>query len=70
MWARPIIGWANHPRIGLSIELIKVGERARGKEIVADIANGTLDPAFLVAASHRHRAGLEVVVRGKGQQCG
>jgi len=68
--AAPVGGGAGAPGLGLGIEVVEAGEAAGGEERVADIADGTLDAAFLVAARHRHRARLIAAVPGKAQQGG
>ena len=61
-------GLALAPEARLGVEVVQVGERARGEEAVAYVADRALDAALLVAARDRHRARLEAVVRGELQQ--
>ena len=58
------------PGTRLGVQIIHVGEAACGEEVVADIADRPLDATLLVSTRHGHRARLEAVVRGEGQQFG
>ena len=58
------------PGLGLNIEILHIGEVAGGEEAVAHIADGALDAALLVAASHRHGAGFVTIISGELDQGG
>ena len=64
----PIGGRALTPGAGLSVQIIQIAEAARGEECIACEANRAFYPTFLIAARHRHRAGLEAVMSGQLQQ--
>ena len=68
--AAPIGGRAATPSVGLDVEVVHAGDLAAGKEIVADIADGALDAALLVAAGDGDRSRIEPVVAGEGEQRG
>jgi hypothetical protein len=67
---RPIGRDAVTPVLGLTIEIIEIAELARGEEAVAHITDGTLDTPLLVAACHRDRTRLEVIMRGEREHRG
>ena len=46
-------------RLGLGVEIVEIGEAAGGEEGVADVADGALDAALLVAARDRDGARLD-----------
>ena len=66
----PITGIAFAPDLRLRVEVVHVGERSGGEEVVADVADRPLDPALLIAARHGHRARLVAVGGGECQQVG
>ena len=66
--ARPIGRHARAPGCGLGIEIVETGEGAGSEEIVAHIADGALDPAFLVPARNRHRPRLVAIVSRECEQ--
>ena len=68
--AGALAGGSSHPGVGLSIEVVDVGEGACSKEVVTDIANRALHPALLIAPGWCHRAWLEVVMRRECQHYG
>ena len=51
--------------MGLSIEVGYVHKRPSCEECVADVTDGALDSAFLVAAGYGDRPRLEAVIRGE-----
>lgn len=55
--AQSVGGHARYPNVGLGIEIVEILEAAGCKEVVADIANGALDAAFLIAARDCDRTG-------------
>lgn len=58
------------PGVSLGIEIVEVAEAAGGKEVVADIANGPLDAALLIAPGNGHWTGIITMMGGKGEQRG
>ena len=66
----PIGSQAVAPSLGLGIEVVEIDERAGGKEAVADITDGALDSALLIAARDGDGARLEAVVSGELEQRG
>src|SRR5277367_2674321 len=65
----PISGEAVAPSLGLSIEIIEIGERASGEERITCVTYGSFHAAFFVAASDRHRARFITIISGKAEQC-
>jgi hypothetical protein len=65
--APPVGASALTPGRRLCVQIIEIPEGARGEERFAHEADGALDPPLLIAARHRHRAGLEAVVGGQLQ---
>jgi hypothetical protein len=65
----PISGEAVAPSLGLSIEIIEIGERASGEERITYVTYGSFHAAFFVAASDRHRARFITIVSGEAEQC-
>lgn len=65
--AQPVGASALTPGRRLCVQVIEIPEGARGEERFAHEADGALDPPLLIAARHRHRAGLEAVVGGQLQ---
>ena len=68
--ARPIGGRACAPGVGLGVEIIQIAKAPRRKEVIANVAYGALDAAFLVSPSHGDRARIKTVVTGEGDQGG
>ena len=68
--APPIGSKATAPVISLSVEVVEIGEAARGEKGAAHVADGAFDPALLVAAGHRDRPRLEAILPGEGEQAG
>ena len=66
----PIGSQAVAPSLSLGIEVVEIDERAGGKEAVADITDGALDPALLIAARDGHGSGLEPIVSGELEEGG
>lgn len=66
----PIGGRTLTPGLGFCVELVEIGEALRRKEVVADIADGALDPALLVAAGDGHRSWLVTIMPGEVEQGG
>lgn len=64
----PIGGRAQAPSPSLRVEVVQAGELAPGEKAVADVADVAFHPTLLVAARRGHRARLEAVVAGQGQQ--
>jgi len=54
------------PGIGLGIQALEIDNLAGGKEVVADVADSPLDPAFFVATSDRDRTWVVMIV---GREC-
>ena len=67
---RPIGGWPFAPSRGLGVEIVDIFEGARGEEIVADVANGPLHAALLVASGDAYGARFEPISRGERQKRG
>jgi hypothetical protein len=63
-------GDARYPSVGLGVEIVEVPEAAGGKEVVADITNGALDAALLVAPGNGDWTGIVTTMGGKGEQSG
>ena len=61
-------GAAPAPGNGLRVEIVDIGELARGEEALADEVNMAFDPALLIAAADRHRARLEAVVGSEAEE--
>jgi hypothetical protein len=53
----PIGGRPLTPGHGLGVEIVDVGERASGEEVVADVSDGPLHPALFVASGDAHGGG-------------
>ena len=68
LWAQAVIGLTHTPEVGLGVQISQIGEAACSEEILPDVANGPLYPAFLVAPGRCYRTRLKVVVASKGQQ--
>ncbi|XXY51217.1 hypothetical protein WME91_08735 [Sorangium sp. So ce269] len=51
------------------VEILDGSVLARGKEVLAHIADGTLDAPLLVRAIRRARSRLEAVVAGEREHC-
>ena len=68
--AAPVGGKAAAPVIGLSIEIVEIGEVAGGEKGAADVADAALDAAFLVAAGDSDGTRFVTIVPGKAQQPG
>ena len=66
----PIGGVARAPSLGLSVEVIDIGEAARGEERVTDEPDGSLHATFFVPPGHRHRAWLVSILGGEAEQGG
>ena len=64
----PVGGQAATPVVGLGIEIVEIGEAARGEEGARHVADRPLDPALLVAARHRDRPRFEAILASKGEQ--
>jgi hypothetical protein len=69
-WAAAIRRRATAPSLGLDIEVVETGELSGRKEIIAHIADGALDAALLIAASHRHRTRVVTIMSGERDQGG
>src|ERR1700710_2857857 len=54
------------PVHGLGVEIVDVREGAPCKKVVADVADGPLHPALLVAPAHAHRTWVEPGMTGGG----
>ena len=68
--AAPVGGETATPGIRLGIEVVEIGEAAGREKGLADVTDGTLYAALLVAARHGYGTRLEAVVSGKLQQRG
>jgi len=66
----PVGGRSVTPGGGLGVEVVQIGEGPGGEEGVAHVSNGALDPALLIAARDRDRAGLVAIVPGEAEQRG
>ena len=56
------------PSNSLRVEIVDIGELARGEEALANEVDMALDPPLLIAPANRHRARLEAVVGGEGEE--
>ena len=68
--AAPVGGRAMAPGIGLGVEIVEIGEVARGEERVTYVSYGSFHAAFLVAARDRDGPRFVAIVPSKTQQCG
>jgi hypothetical protein len=68
--AAPVGRRAIAPSVGLSVEIVKIGEVAGSEERVTYVTYGSFHAALLVAARNRDGPGFVAVMSGKTQQCG
>jgi len=66
----PVGGRSLAPGHGLGVEIVDIRKRARGEEVVADVANGPLHPTLLVASGHAHGPRVEAMVARERQERG
>ena len=66
----PVRGRAIAPAARLRVQVVQVGVRAGGEEVVANVAYGAFHPALLITARHRDRPRLVAVVTCERQQRG
>src|SRR5208282_3146891 len=64
----PISGRRLAPGHGLGVEIVDVRKRARGEEVVADVADGPLHPTLLAASGHGHGPRVEAIVARERQE--